>query len=144
MARQSYHNHVRWYVPHHFVFYPITFVMFALSIYFSFTRPETMVWIFISILFFMLFFLAYMLRQHYGLTLQNRIVKVELRNRYFRLTGKRFEEIEHKLHNSQIFALRFASDKELIALIERALDEKLSSSRIKKSIVHWRGDYQRV
>ena len=37
-----------------------------------------------------------MLRQHYALTLQNRIIRLELRYRYFTLTGKRFEEIDRK------------------------------------------------
>jgi hypothetical protein len=40
--------------------------------------------------------------------------------------------------------LRFASDAELPALVQRALDEKLSRSDIKKAITNWRPDYSRV
>jgi hypothetical protein len=85
-----------------------------------------------------------MLRQHYALTLQNRIVRLELRYRYFTLTGKRFEEFEHKLKEEQLFALRFAPDEELIGLTERTLKENLSAVAIKKAIIHWKGDYERV
>ncbi len=85
-----------------------------------------------------------MLRQHYALTLQNRIVRLELRYRYFTLTGKRLEEFEYKLTDDQIFALRFAPDNELLPLIEDALKNNLRGDSIKKAIVHWKADYNRV
>jgi hypothetical protein len=85
-----------------------------------------------------------MLRQHYALTLQNRIVKLELRYRYLSLTGERLELIEDQLSDEQIFALRFSPDKELLILIEKTLDENLSGNSIKKSISDWKGDYERV
>jgi hypothetical protein len=85
-----------------------------------------------------------MLRQHYALILQNRIVKLELRYRYFTISSKRFEEIEYKFTDDQIFALRFAPDNELLPLIDLALQKQLSGNAIKKAIVNWRGDYERV
>lgn len=144
MERQTYKNHIRYYTPHHFVYYPILLVFLCLSIYFSFTSPEHILWVFISIIFVFLFCLAFMLRQHYALILQDRIVRLELRYRYFSLTGKRLEEFESRLRDSQIFALRFASDSELPALVEKVLKDNLSGRGIKKSIVNWKGDYHRV
>ena len=85
-----------------------------------------------------------MLRQHYALTLQNRIVRLELRHRYLATTGQRFEEIESKLDDSQLFALRFPPDEELLALTNRTLNENLSGDEIKKAIKNWKGDYERV
>ncbi len=85
-----------------------------------------------------------MLRQHYALTLQDRLVFLEIRYRYFVITGNRFENFEEKLNKSQIFALRFASDEELFSLTNRAVSENLSASAIKKSIQNWRPDNQRV
>ena len=85
-----------------------------------------------------------MLRQHYALTLQDRIVRLELRYRYFALTGERLELFENQLSQSQLFALRFAPDDELPGLLKRALQENLSGNAIKKSIINWKPDYHRV
>jgi hypothetical protein len=116
----------------------------AFSVYFIFTTKEKMIWAFISGIFVIIFCLAFMLRQHYALTLQNRIVRLELRYRYFSITGKRMEDFEHQLNDDQLFALRFAPDEELTALTERALNENLSGTAIKKAIINWKGDYDRV
>ena len=116
MKIQTYYNHIRFYTPHHFVYYPTLTIFLAASIYFAFTTNDTLIWSFISVVFVFLFCLAFMLRQHYALILQNRIVRLELRYRYFTLTGKRFEEIEYKLTDDQIFGLRFAPDNELLPL----------------------------
>ena len=144
MKTQSYKNHIRYYTPHHFVFYPILLVFLSFSIYYSFTKPEKALWVFISVLFIFLFCLAFMLRQHYALTLQNRMVRVEIKYTYFTLTGKRFEEIESHFTDSQLFALRFASDEEFVALVNRSLKESLSGDEIKKAIQNWKADNQRV
>ena len=144
MKPQSYKNHIRFYTPHHFVYYPILIAFLTTSIYFSFTKPEKLIWIFISVVFVFLFCLAFMLRQHYALMLQNRIIRLEIRYNYFTLTGKRFEEIEYQFNDSQLFALRFASDNELVSLVEKSIKEKLSGDEIKKAIKNWKPDHERV
>ena len=67
-----------------------------------------------------------------------------MRYRYFVLTNERFELIENKLRDSQIFALRFTSDDELPGLVKKTLEENLSSRRIKRSILMWNPDNNRV
>jgi hypothetical protein len=44
----------------------------------------------------------------------------------------------------QVFALRFASDEELPALVQRALNEHLTPDDIKKAVKNWLPDYMRV
>ena len=144
MEKQTFKNHIRFYTPHHFVYYPIIIAFLAFSIYFTFTQEDQLLWAFISVVFIFLFCLAFMLRQHYALILQNRIVHLELRYRYFALTGKRLETIENQLKDDQLFALRFAPDEELLSLIEKTLSKNLSGTEIKKAIIHWKGDYERV
>lgn len=144
MKIQTYYNHIRFYKPHHFIYYPVLILFLIGSVYFAITTEDHLIWTFISVVFVFLFALAFMLRQHYALTLQNRIVRLEMRYRYFMLTGKRFEDFEYKLTDDQIFALRFAPDNELIPLVEDALKNSLSGDAIKKAIVHWKADYHRV
>ena len=144
MKAQNFSNHIRFYTPHHFVYYPVLFLFLGSSIYFACTTDDSLIWTFISVAFVFLFCLAFMLRQHYAMTLQNRIVKTELRYRYFVLSGSRFETIEYKFTDDQLFALRFASDGEFLSLTERTLKENLTGEDIKKAIVHWKGDYCRV
>jgi len=144
MKKQSYKNHIRFYTPHHFIFYPLLMILLVISSYKIFTSSDWLIWLFITIIFLFFGFLSLMLRQHYALVLQNRIIKLELRYRYFSISGKRFEEIEQQFEDSQLFALRFATDNQLVGLIETTLTQKLSEKAIKKSIVNWKGDYERV
>lgn len=144
MEKQSFKNHIRYYPPHHFIYYPIILALLASSLYFIFTTKEKLIWTFITIIFLVLLCLALMMRQHYALTLQNRIIRLELRYRYFAQTWKRFEDIEQHFTDDQLFALRFAPDEELKGLIEKTLQENLSGIEIKKAIVDWNGDYDRV
>ena len=85
-----------------------------------------------------------MLRQHYALGNQNRIARLELRFRYYTITQKSFDDIEKQLSLSQLLALRFAPDEELVSLIERTLKEKLSPNEIKQAIKNWLPDYMRL
>jgi len=85
-----------------------------------------------------------MLRQHYSLINQNRIVRLEMRLRYYMLTQQPLESVEHQLSFNQLAALRFASDAELLPLLKRALTERLTPDQIKKSIKNWQADTMRV
>lgn len=98
----------------------------------------------ITAVIFLVTWVSFMMRQHYALIPQNRIIRLEMRLRYYQLYGKRFEPVEAKLKFGQIAALRFASDEELPALLERSIEEKLSPNTIKKLITDWQPDHMRV
>ena len=83
-----------------------------------------------------------MTRQHYALTLQNRIVVLEQEFRYFRLTWKNLEDEE--LEESKLFALRFADDNQFLELLKLTKEKNLSADEIKKSIKNWKPDNKRV
>ncbi len=145
MEKQNYKNHVRYYIPHHFILYPVLLACTIASTVCIFKFPEDrLVWIAITMIFIMISLFSFMVRQHYALVNQNRIVRLEMRLRYYQLTQKRLEDIESKLSFKQIAALRFASDEELPALVEKTLDENLSPGKIKRSIVKWVPDEMRV
>ena len=77
----------------------------------------------------------------FPLKAQDRAIKAEENLRYFSMTGKLLPK---ELRVSQIIALRFASDEEFIALVERAVKENMKSKEIKQAIQHWRADHYRV
>ena len=77
----------------------------------------------------------------FALKAQDRAIRAEESLRHFILSGK---AIDSRLTLSQVIALRFASDEELIALAERAIAENLSNDAIKKEIRNWRADFYRV
>jgi len=145
MRRQTFANHVRYYGPHHFVFYPLLLAATTASIYaYQHAANQKHLWLAVTVMLIFIGWSSFMMRQHYALGNQNRIVRLELRFRYYLLTGTRLEPLEADLSFSQMAALRFASDSELPGLVDRAIQEKLSSHQIKKLIIHWLPDTMRV
>ena len=142
--KQEYKNHVKYYPLHHFIFYPVVLVLCVWSIVNYFSDEHNLVWLAVAMIFMMLGWLSFMVRQHYALINQNRIVRLELRFRYYVLTGKRLEEAERKLSFKQLAALRFAGDDELVGLIQKTLAENLSPDIIKQCIQNWLPDEMRV
>lgn len=145
MKQQNYNNHIFYYWPHHFFFYGFIGLAFALCALGFWRYPDQrLLWAFMALLVFLIVWLAFMTRQHYALGNQNRTVRLEMRLRYYVLTGKRFEEVERQLSFGRIAALRFAPDEELPDLVKKSIEEKLTSDQIKRSIKHWLPDTMRV
>lgn len=145
MKKQQYSNHKKYYPPHHFIFLPVMIMFMATGIYKAYSDESNAVaWMLFSILSLAILYLAIMLRQHYALGNQDRIVRLEFRLRYFELFGKSSAGVEKQLSFSQIAALRFAGDEEFENLLQRALTEKLSGDHIKKSISNWKADEMRL
>ncbi|MBE7174143.1 MAG: hypothetical protein INR73_26445 [Williamsia sp.] len=145
MKTQNFQNHIRFYPLHHFILLPLLIILFIASVVCIFRFPDrSFEFAALALIFFLILWVAVMLRQHYALSNQNRIVRLEMRLRYYQLTRQRFEPIEQQLTFNQLAALRFASDEELTGLINRALKENLSPKEIKQSVKDWQPDYMRV
>ncbi len=141
---QQYNNHLRFYPLHHFFIAPLSLLILVSSIYFA-VQNNGSIWASILAVLFGIFVVALpLLMRIYALKNQDRTIRLEIRQRYFELTGQRFMEKEKHLHKGQLIALRFASDDELTLLIDKAIDEQLSSKKIKQSIKNWQPDYWRV
>lgn len=145
MKKQQYANHKRYYIPHHFILLPALMALFFIGAFNSYRSKENnLSWLLFTISIACIFYLAIMLRQHYALGNQNRIVRLEFKLRYFEMFGKRSEAVEKQLSFDQIAALRFANDEEFTELLHKALQEGLSGDAIKRAILDWQADNERV
>jgi hypothetical protein len=82
--------------------------------------------------------------RHYTTRLQDRIIRLEMRIRTAPFLTPEQQRQLMQLNNKQIVALRFASDAEIPALVERAVREKLPPIEIKRAIKTWTPDLDRT
>ena len=141
---QNYKNHLRLNPAHHFVLLPIVLTLFIWSIVYLFQSQNPLVNKVIFLLFSFGFLILAMITRVYALKNQDRIIRLEMRQRYFELTGKSFNEKEKLLRLGQIIALRFASNEELLPLIEKSIIENLTKKEIKLAVKDWQADTHRI
>jgi hypothetical protein len=141
-ATQSLANHTRFDPPFHFFLLPLGLVAIILSVIRIIHRPTlaSTLLLILSIGFVMIAAKT----RGYSLRVQDRVIRLEERLRLAMLMPEAGRARIGELTESQLIALRFASDDELPGLAMRALNEGLTSKQIKSSIQSWRGDYFRV
>lgn len=139
---QTYKNHARLDPPVHFFLLPFAAFFVIYSGYVLVRRP-----IWDDILFFLVslaFAVAAFKIRLYSLKVQDRVIRLEERIRLERLLAEPLRSRIGELSESQLIALRFASDGEVASLVHQTLTNQWKSSDIKKAIQHWRPDYLRV
>ncbi|HMD49231.1 MAG TPA: DUF6526 family protein [Bryobacteraceae bacterium] len=140
---QTYANHARMHPPFHFFLMPATLALLVLVIVNVVRHPDVLVsWILVLI--GLMAPVAILLIRINPLKVQDRLIRLEEQERYNRLLSAGLKARLGELQESQIVALRFASDAELPALVEKAISSKMAVKDIKKSIVTWRADTFRV
>ncbi len=139
---QSLANHTRLDPLFHFFLLPLGLVAMILSVIRIIHHPSmgSTLLVILAVGFFMIAFKA----RGYSLKVQDRVIRLEERLRLAMLMPEAGRSRIGELTESQLIALRFASDDELPGLAMRALNEGLTSKQIKTSIQSWRGDYFRV
>lgn len=80
----------------------------------------------------------------YTVKLQDRIIMLEMKVRCAEVLPAGQDARLGQLTPQQIVALRFASDEELGALLDRAIREKLPPQEIKRAVKRWRPDHLRT
>lgn len=142
-------NPTRYYPLHHYVLVPLTLILVVYTIrryvYVAGDDSElSRLWFSVAALTLFFFATLVMLRQHYALTLQDRVARLEVRQRYFEVSGQRFASLEKELTLKQILTLRLAGDQELPALAQAAAQDKLSPKDILARINNFQFDAMRV
>jgi hypothetical protein len=139
---QSFSRHVRYDVLFHFFVLPVFALTLLLSIAHLVRHPDLhSAWLVVVVIAALVALFKVRL---YPLKVQDRVIRMEERLRLMTLLDPGLRPRIGELTESQLIALRFASDAELPALALRALNEKLAAADIKKAIQQWRPDYWRV
>jgi Family of unknown function (DUF6526) len=91
-----------------------------------------------------LFTLAFLSRSM-ALTVQDRVIRLEMRLRLRQILPPDLQTRIHDLTHRQLIALRFASDAELPELVRDILNGKLTTAKeIKLRVKNWQGDWLRA
>jgi len=140
---QTYANHVRWHPPFHFFLMPGGLVLLILTIVNVVRHPDLLTsWILLLI--GVMWPIAMFLIRINPLRVQDRLIRLEEELRSEELLSDALLDRVDELTESQWTALRFASDEEFPALVEKTLSSKMKRADIKKAIVEWRADTFRV
>ena len=107
-------NKPMYYPWHHFVLLPAALVLalYGIRRYADVAgndSEESRLWFTIMGLGVVLLGVLILLRQHYALALQDRLIRLEVRQRYFEITGHSLRSLEPQLTLKQILSLRFAA-----------------------------------
>ena len=139
---QDLKHHVRWDPIYHFFALPITLLNIFASIYYCSRhfRPLTIWLVVVAIA----LFIAVLKARLYALGVQDRLIRLEERLRMMSLLPAAQHARIADLTVDQCIGLRFASDAELPALVDRCLRENMTRSQIKQAVQTWRADHARV
>jgi hypothetical protein len=140
---QTFANHTRFHPPFHYFLAPGGLVLLILTIV-NVVRRYHQLNAWILLLIGILFPVAALLIRTNALRVQDRLIRLEERLRLQSLLSADLSSRIGELTESQLIALRFASDQELAPLVARVLAAKMPSKDIKQAIVTWRADTFRV
>jgi hypothetical protein len=140
---QTFANHSRLDPLFHYFIFPVTVVSVLIAGWNLLQAGVSVftVWAVISAVALMF---AVLKMRTYAMTVQDRLIMLEERLRLATLLPEPLKARMGELSRTQLIALRFASDAEIPALVEKTLSGKSSNADIKKAIVNWRPDYHRV
>ena len=142
MQEQNFKNHTQLVPGFHYATFALLFALLGGSInYFIKSTPDNKYLASLTVLIAIIFVFIAWYARGFALKAQDRAIRAEESLRYYIMTGK---ALPTELKMGQIIALRFASNSEFLALMERAIKENLSSKEIKMAIQQWKADYDRV
>jgi hypothetical protein len=91
------------------------------------------------------FVLGFLYARLFALTVQDRVIRLEMRMRLERLLAPDLRPRIPEFTVPQLVSLRFASDDELPGLARQVLEEKLNDRKtIKRRIKSWQADFLRA
>ncbi len=142
--QQNYSNHVKFVPLFHFFVLPVLLINFFSSIFRYRVLGFSWGWL-ISMLTALALFMLAGLGRTFALKVQDRVIRIEERQRCERLLPVELKSRIEEITPDQFVALRFASDAELPSLVNKVLTDKITNRKaIKQMVKSWRGDYLRA
>lgn len=142
MKIQTYKNHVHIVPLYHYLTFLAMLILTTGAVYNAATcKPDQKLQSWLLLLTVLTIISVSFHNRSFALKAQDRAIRAEENFRYFVLTGN---PLPHRLTIYQIIALRFASDEELVSLVERTIKENLNPKGIKQSVKNWKADYHRA
>ena len=144
MEAQTIKNHRQWLPMWHFVAFPVALInvgVWGFRLYKS-GFSGAAIW---DTIFAVGILLAVFASRTMALTVQDRLIRLEMR---LRLAGSLPDALKGRINDlttRQLIGLRFASDAEMAGLVERCLKGELANDEaVKKEIKSWVGDTLRA
>jgi hypothetical protein len=142
-ASQNYANHAKFVPLFHFIAGPIFLLNFIWAVYRLVRYPAvgTAMTVLLAIGLILLYFFA----RIFALRVQDRVIRLEMRQRMRELLPADLQGRIHEFTPRQLVALRFAGDTELPELCRTVLNDKMTDGRaIKKMVKDWQADHLRA
>jgi len=140
MKQQNFRNHPRFVPGFHFLTSALILTALVIAIILMVSNGISLLTVF-SLLAAISLLLMFFFTRQFATGNQDRIIRLEESLRVLQLTGKLPDE---RLTRAQQIALRFADDSEYPALSEKAIEQNLSATDIKKAIQQWKADHHRI
>lgn len=141
--KQSFQNHSRWFGLYHFFASPVTAIYAGYSITQALLEPSRAS--IVHAVWATAISAGILTARIMAITVQNRLIRLEMRLRLKELLSGEALQRSRALSVRQLIALRFASDAELPALVERTLKGEFAKPRdIKAAITDWQADWLRA
>lgn len=144
MPNQDFRSHTRYDVKYHVLLFALVMLSLIGATRYLYVAVEARLPLYPPVLLFLLAAAALVLAvlvRVYPLQAQDRAIRAEENLRHYVLTGKL---LDPKLTVKQIVALRFAPDDEFPGLAAKAAAAGMPPVEIKKSIVNWKADLNRI
>lgn len=140
---QSFESHTRWYPLYHFVATPITLLNVFIAVRHAWYVGGRGAWW--NVVFAVGVLAAVLAMRVMALTVQDRLIRLEMRLRLRELMPAAAHGDINRLTVRQLVSLRFAGDAELPGLVQRVLNGELAGAKaIKAAIKDWQADWQRA
>jgi hypothetical protein len=142
---QSFANHRRFFPLYHYFALPILCLNIVMTLVYAYRHPGSFKWNIWQIIMSLALVVAVLVLRSSAIIVQNRVIRLEQRIRLAALLPERLRARVPELSVSQLIGLRFASDAELPALVERCLSGDLKGAEdVKRAIATWQPDYLRA